>query len=675
MRRLALLISALSLFAVPATANAATAGGLKQLSGTAGCIVDEASPPTGCKDVRGMTDVGKMAASPDGRNVYVPSRGRGAIAVFTRNSDGSLTQKAGALGCYTSDSTVATQDQCTLVGTGLTGVFAVTVSPNGQNLYAGNSSGAPVRFTRNSSGDLTYVTTGLSLGGNITQIAVSPDNNTVYTSNLTQAAGQTGGLIGVYQADLGYHQCWASVGTSYGCVLTTNGYVDEPGDLFVTPDNKQLILANGENTGTDYSSGSVVGFARTTAAGSTQGNLTAPTTASCITGNTTISGCQTRSGAFYMRGLSALSNTEFYAASYYGVFRVIRNAATNALSISGASNACASASGIGFSCGVLNSNSNRVFNHRDVLVSGDGKNVYSENENGTSSTILSFSRGSDGSFTPLPDPLTCLSVDGGAGCSAQLAGGGPTNNLVAVGNSVYAAGGNRLFSFRRDRAPVCSNVSARTAFNTAVTVTLGCSDPDGDPVSYQKVTDPGRGTLGGIQGNRVSYGPQVGTSGTDSFQYRAVSGGAASDVATAFVSVAAPTGGGGGGGTPTTVVPSTTSINSLAFPKFTKLLALKVKNLQAGSTVLVTCKTKKKKQQKKGCAYKKKRFTTTGARARLDLRKPFKKKKIPVGTKITITITAPGFLGKRITYTTRKGKLPKSKVQCLSASGRAGSCA
>jgi hypothetical protein len=122
------------------------------------------------------------------------------------------------------------------------------------------------------------------------------------------------------------------------------------------------------------------------------------------------------------------------------------------------------------------------------------------------------------------------------------------------------------------------------------------------------------------------------------------------------------------------VVPSTTSINSLAFPKFTKLLALAAKNLQPGSKVVVTCKTKKKKQQKKGCPYKKKTFKSANKKAKLDLRKPFKKKKLPVGTKIGITITATGFLGKRVTYTTRAGKLPKSKVQCLTATGRVGKC-
>ena len=44
--------------------------------------------------------------------------------------------------------------------------------------------------------------------------------------------------------------------------------------------------------------------------------------------------------------------------------------------------------------------------------------------------------------------------------------------------------------------------------------------------------------------------------------------------------------------------------------------------------------------------------------AKLNLVKPFKKKKLPVGTKLTVTITATGFIGKR------------SPTRCASASGR-----
>jgi hypothetical protein len=678
LRAAALLTFLIALFAIPATAGAATGGGLKQLSGGAGCIVDEASTPSGCTNVRGMTDVGDMAVSPDGKTAYVPSRGRGALAVFSRGANGSLTQKPGALGCYTSDSTVATADNCTLVGAGLASVFAVAVSHDGKHVYAGGN-GFPVHFLRNSSGDLTYVGTGLSIGGQITNITVSPDDKSVYTSNLNQP----GGLIGVYQtvaggSGLNYRECIASTSTGYGCVLVSNGYVDEPGDLLVTPDNKELILANGENTGTDYSSGSVVGFPRTTS-GASVGDLATPTTASCINGSS-LAGCQSRSGEFYQRGLSTISNTEIYVAGYYGIFRIKRNASTNALSPVTDAGGCASYDGSGFTCGILNSNSGRVFNHRDVVVTGDGKNVYSDNDNGTASTILSFSRASNGTVAAIPAPLRCLRIDAGSGCSSTLRGGSATNNLVAFGSNVYAAGGNRLFAFVRDRAPVCQNVGASTTNNSAVTVTMSCSDPDGDAITYQKVSDPARGTLAGIQGNHVSYGPQPGTTGTDSFRYRAVAAGVPSDPATAFVNVSnppppPPSGGGGGGGpAPLTVIGTTVTNNWLAFPKYTKATSLSVNNLPAGSRVLTQCKTKKKKQQKKGCPYKSRSVTTTFPRAKLNLVKPFKKKKLPVGTTVTITTTAPGFIGKRFRYTIRKRAVPKKSLLCVPPGGKPAKC-
>ena len=71
---------------------------------------------------------------------------------------------------------------------------------------------------------------------------------------------------------------------------------------------------------------------------------------------------------------------------------------------------------------------------------------------------------------------------------------------------------------------------------------------------------------------------------------------------------------------------------------------------------------------------KTKRYRTSKARARLNLRKPFKKKKVPVGAKITITISAPGFQSKQITYTIRKRKRPSSRVRCIPPGGKARSC-
>jgi PKD repeat protein len=123
------------------------------------------------------------------------------------------------------------------------------------------------------------------------------------------------------------------------------------------------------------------------------------------------------------------------------------------------------------------------------------------------------------------------------------------------------------------------------------------------------------------------------------------------------------------------LIPSTVANNWLAFPKFTKVKGLSVSNLLAATTVKVSCKTKKKKQQKKGCPYKSKRFTTSGARAKLNLLKPFKKKKLPIGTKITISVTVPGQIGKRFSYTMRKRKIPKKALACLPPSGGTSSCA
>src|SRR5690348_9796985 len=141
MRRLVLLISALSIFAVPATASAADNGGLRQLPGVKGCLTDEASTPSGCEDVRAMTDVGQMALSPDGSQLYVPSKGSDAVLVFNRNpATGALTQEDGVGGCLTSDAGVAAANECAgppgIPAGALNGVSSVAVSPDGKNVYA-----------------------------------------------------------------------------------------------------------------------------------------------------------------------------------------------------------------------------------------------------------------------------------------------------------------------------------------------------------------------------------------------------------------------------------------------------------------------------------------------------------------------------------------------------------
>jgi hypothetical protein len=101
------------------------------------------------------------------------------------------------------------------------------------------------------------------------------------------------------------------------------------------------------------------------------------------------------------------------------------------------------------------------------------------------------------------------------------------------------------------------------------------------------------------------------------------------------------------------ILSATVGHSALAYRAFTVFQRLVVNNVPAKARVRVTC-------TKRGC--KAKTYKTTKAKRRLNLIKPFRKRRLKVGTKVRITITAPGFIGKRITYTIRRRKLPFSKL-------------
>ena len=77
------------------------------------------------------------------------------------------------------------------------------------------------------------------------------------------------------------------------------------------------------------------------------------------------------------------------------------------------------------------------------------------------------------------------------------------------------------------RAPSCDDVSRTTAVGEPVSVPLTCTDPDGDPLTLSIVDGPSKGSLGTIAGDAVTYTPDAGEFGTDSFTYRATDGTAA----------------------------------------------------------------------------------------------------------------------------------------------------
>ncbi|MFQ6084398.1 MAG: S8 family serine peptidase, partial [Candidatus Aminicenantia bacterium] len=85
-------------------------------------------------------------------------------------------------------------------------------------------------------------------------------------------------------------------------------------------------------------------------------------------------------------------------------------------------------------------------------------------------------------------------------------------------------------------APVANNQSVETTQDTPVAITLTASDIDGDLLTYTVVTPPTNGTLSGIAPT-LTYTPNPGFVGLDSFTFKANDGIADSNIATVSITV------------------------------------------------------------------------------------------------------------------------------------------
>jgi 6-phosphogluconolactonase (cycloisomerase 2 family) len=118
--------------AVAAFSRDQTTGALTQLSGRSGCVSETGSGGS-CADGKALDRARSVVISPDGSSAYVAAENGDAVAVFSRNAaTGALTQRPGTGGCVSdSGSSGACAD-----GRALDGPRAVSVSPDGKNVYA-----------------------------------------------------------------------------------------------------------------------------------------------------------------------------------------------------------------------------------------------------------------------------------------------------------------------------------------------------------------------------------------------------------------------------------------------------------------------------------------------------------------------------------------------------------
>jgi hypothetical protein len=94
-------------------------------------------------------------------------------------------------------------------------------------------------------------------------------------------------------------------------------------------------------------------------------------------------------------------------------------------------------------------------------------------------------------------------------------------------------------TFPSNHAPVAENQNVITNEDTSVTITLSALDIDSDDLTYFITSNPSHGDLSGFDSStgQVTYSPDSGFSGCDSFTFKAYDGHAYSNIATVSITV------------------------------------------------------------------------------------------------------------------------------------------
>lgn len=242
-----------------------TTGALTQLTGANDCIEEHGSgTDCGTTTGEGLLAANKVVVSPDGKNVYTgEDNDPGAIAEFTRNSDGSLTQLAAPNACLGETGNT----DCTTTGHGLSDIYGLVVSPDGANVYSSSLGphGPIAELVRNSDGSLGQLaspndclagsgdtecgtTTGHPLDS-VYGLAISPDGDSLYAASdednaLLELARNSDGSLAQLAAP---NDCIQETGGS-ACGSTATGLTDPLG-VAVSPDGTSVYVAASSTAG------------------------------------------------------------------------------------------------------------------------------------------------------------------------------------------------------------------------------------------------------------------------------------------------------------------------------------------------------------------------------------------------------------------------------------------
>ena len=437
----------LSTLAFTTVALAAT-GNLAQKSGTDGCISVDGTAGD-CADGTALTGASGVTVSPDGKNAYVASKIDNSVSVFDVDSSGNLTQKSGTDGCISEDGT----DGACADGKALGGAQAVTVSPDGKNVYVASGIAVAVLDRDTSTGALTQKSgtdgcisedgtsgapnfspgacvNGVALNGP-SSVAVSPDGKNVY------AAAPFSDAVDIFDRDTangkltqkaGTDGCISKTSTGGACVFGTA--VDGATTITVSPDGENAYAAS-------YFSDAVDVFDRD----ATTGKLTQKSgTDACVSQSGSAGACADGTALDGAQGVAiSPDGKSAYVTSHFSDSVTIfdRNASTGVLTQKSGTDGCISQTGSGGDCvdGVaLNSAGS-------VTVSPDDKNVYVASPAPSDAIAVIDRDTSNGKLTQKAGTEGCISETGTGGlCLNGVALNGANSVAVAPdGKTAYGA--------------------------------------------------------------------------------------------------------------------------------------------------------------------------------------------------------------------------------------------
>ncbi|MEA2494979.1 MAG: hypothetical protein QOJ29_2890, partial [Thermoleophilaceae bacterium] len=419
--------------------------------------------------------------------VYVASRTGNAVTEFSRDAGtGQLT----LIGCISQTGANSAGGPLCQSSSGLTGVDRLALSDDGNNLYAvspSNSSLATLNIAGNgtlsagsclrgtASTDVACGTTPVPGLNGANAVEVAPDGLTVHVT-ATSTSGNVSYLTSYTRGSGGsltQSQCFHSSGAASDPDVAAPPCNANPAPVFglngadgvrTSPDDKNVYVASASGTSGPTFGNSLVTFNRNTTTGALSGNRCLHDPAA------TVENC---------------------------------GASTTAVGLKGAF---------------------------DIALTPDGQSLYVTARDGND--VAEFSRNTGtGNVTQLAGNDACIGGAGNTDCTgnntAKGLSGASGIALSPTGFFAYVAapGSSAVAEFMVERAPTCSAVGPiATPFNQPVTFTLPCSDPN--PNDALTCTIDGTPTNGTVTQSSpgsctVTYTPNTGTSGMDSFSYHA----------------------------------------------------------------------------------------------------------------------------------------------------------